>query len=305
MTREDGEGSKWDSARELYFRLAASGLVSPRHYLPSMPDAGSLAARSGHLDIEIVSHCWKYHGLLAYQLSSLVNHPPKSVSVRMTVFHSREDAPTVELLDFFSAIQLDGVTWNFQPLETPYLLRRAIGRNLAARATTADWIWFTDCDVIFHEDCLDTLAERLQGRRDPLVFPQKEHCTALLTGDDPMLTAAADAPRVVDIDVSRFTPRVCSEAKGPLQITHGDVARACGYCECLDIYQKPARHWRKAYEDRAFRWLLRTEGVGLDIGGVYRIRHAAKGRYADSREALVRGSIRRVRSWMQERWLGR
>lgn len=291
---------------ELLMRVAVIGIVPPGLFERSVPDSTDLPARTGHLDLEIVSHCWRYHFLLAYQLSSLVNHPPSRLSVTMTVFHSPEDRPTVEMLEFFGAIAAEGVTWNWVPLDKQRLFRRSIGRNQAARASSADWIWFTDCDVVFHEGALDSLATILQGRRERLVFPRVESTTPLLNDDDPMLRASAGEPRVVEIDTSRFSPRPLEVAKGPMQITHGDVARAVGYCDALKIYQRPANHWRKAWEDRAFRWLLRTQGTPLDVPSVYRIRHAFKGRYRDqSIGARVRGAIRRLESAFRERWLER
>ncbi|HUO84741.1 MAG TPA: glycosyltransferase family A protein [Thermoanaerobaculia bacterium] len=289
-----------DAALELFFRLAATGLFPARVFLSSLP--AQLSARTGRLNLEIVSHCWNYAHLLAYQLSSLVHHPPTRIRVRMTVFFSPEDRKTADLLRFFGDMRVAGVDWNWQALDTNLLFRRAIGRNRAALATGSDWIWFTDCDVVFQQGCLDALAEQLQGRTDRLVYPRQEQVTSLLSDDDPMLNISVDPPRLVGIDPARFTPRSHDEARGPFQITHGEVARAAGYCASLSFYQKPADRWRKAREDRAFRWLLRTDGVALDVPGAYRIRHASKGRYGDRRvTAWIRKSSRRLGSWLQER----
>lgn len=292
--------------REVSMRMAAAGLISPRFFLPSVPDESELPGREGPLEVEIVSHCWRYHAFLAYQLTSLVDHPPSFTRVRMTVVYSSEDVETLRMLEFFGAIEVDHVEWNWIDLPKEQLFRRAIGRNLAARRTEADWIWFTDCDVLFLEGCLDALGRALQGRRDRLVFPSVEHVTPLLPDDDPVLGEAAERPQLVRIDPSRFYPQTLDVAKGPMQITHGDVARAVGYCEQLAIYQEPSDRWRKAWEDRAFRWLLRTEGAPLDVPGVYRIRHASKGRYSEyGRIGRIRGWSRRVQSGLKERLLGR
>jgi hypothetical protein len=287
---------------ELWFlRLAASGLAPARWFLPELPGPEERAARTGRLSLEIVSHCWRYSHMLAYQLSSLVLHPPKQLDVTMTVFHGEEDADTVALLSYFGALQVPGVTWNWQVLDKGRLFRRAIGRNLAARATACDWAWFTDCDVVFHAGCLDGLAAALQGRRDALVFPRQERVSELLDPSDPMLHAARGTPRLVDIDVTRFSPIERGRATGPLQVTHGDIARACGYCESLRFYQQPSRTWAKAHEDRAFRWLLRTHGEPLDVPGVYRIRHASKGRYQGNRGSnFLRTLIRRIQLRLRE-----
>lgn len=295
-------GGLRDAAELCFLRLAASGLVPPRWFLRSLPARPDRAARTGRLSIEIVSHCWRYSHLLAYQLSSLVLYPPERVEVTMTVFHAAEDAETVALLDYFGAREVPGVNWNWQALGKNRLYRRAIGRNLAARASACDWVWFTDCDVVFYAGCLDGLADALQGRRDALVFPREERCTGMLESSDETLQATRKAPRVVDIDPERFVPRQLTRATGPLQITHGDVARACGYCEQLSFYQKPSPSWAKAHEDRAFRWLLRTQGEPLDVTGVYRIRHASKGRYQGGRLSnFVRSAVRRLQAWWRER----
>ena len=84
------------------------------------------------------------------------------------------------------------------------------------------------------------------------------------------------------------------KAKGPHQITHGDIARACGYCDAIKHYQTPAERWMKTYEDRAFRWLIGTHGTPLDIPNVCQIRHIVKGRYKkDSLFTRLRKFIRK------------
>ena len=303
MTDPDVPERDWRERLELwFFHIAAGGLVPARWYLPALPAQEQRAARSGRLSLEIVSHCWRYAHLLAYQLSSLVLHPPTRLDVTVTVYYAVEDGDTVALLAFFGAQHIPGVTWNWQPLQRGRLFRRAIGRNLAALATHCDWIWFTDCDVVFHAGCLDGLADALQGRRDTLVFPREEHSTGLLPPSDPLLQATRGPPQVVDIDLARFHARQRDRATGPLQIAHGDVARACGYCAGLPAYQRPSRHWPKLREDRAFRWLLRTQGEPIDVPGVCRIRHLSKGRYRGNRlVTAVRSSIRRMQSRLRDR----
>jgi hypothetical protein len=284
-----------------YLRFAASGLVPAAWHERNLPPLDLRQARTGHLRLEIVSHCWQYPHFLVYQLSSLVKYPPAGLSVTMTVYYCPEDSSTTQLLERFGAIQVPGITWNWQALPKQALFRRAIGRNLAALASEADWLWFTDCDLMFREGCLDALAAALQGRHDALVFPAMERCTSLLPDENPLLNPDLDATLPLDIDISGFTERARDRATGPLQITHGDVARACGYCNALAYYQKPAPNWCKAHEDRAFRWLLRTQGVPLDIPGVYRIRHASKGRYTGNPlVSWVRGALRRFVSGVQE-----
>lgn len=289
----------WNLIQLAFFRFAAGGWIPPSWFEPDLPPEDQRAARTGHLQLEVVSHCWNYSHFLVYQLSSLVLFPPKKLDVTMTVFYSPEDTRTEELLAFFGQQEVPGVTWNWQPIPKQELFRRGIGRNRAALATKADWVWFTDCDLMFREDCLDILAEVLQGRRDALLFPEEERTTDLLAEDNPMLEAGSAGPQVLDIDTSSFTTRTITKATGPLQIAHGDVCRAIGYCRSIGLYQKPVESFAKCHEDRAFRWLLRSQGEPIDVPGVYRIRHIAKGRYTGSETRS------RFRTWLrvwQSRW---
>lgn len=265
-----------------FFRFAASGCLSPAMFRESLPAASEICARSAPLSLEIVSHCWQYSHLLVYQLSSLVLFNPKNLKVTMTVFYCPEDQDTVAMLDYFAALSIDNIRWNWQALPKGELFRRSIGRNRAAKATTCDWVWFTDCDLMFGDGCLDRLSEVLQGRRDMLVFPAVENTTGLLDEDHPLLSAGKSAHRIIDIDETLFKPQTRKKAKGPLQITHGDVCRAVGYCDSIAVFQQPVanEHFAKCHEDRVFRWLLGSNGVPLELPGVYRIRHQAKGRYA-------------------------
>jgi len=286
-----------DALKVWLFRLAAGGIVPATWFEKRLPAIDQRAARTGELSVEIVSHCWQYSHMLLYQLSSLVLYPPRNCRVTMTVYHSTDDKNTLDLLDFFSMQQVSGVSWNWQALHRNSLFRRAIGRNAAAKATAADWVWFTDCDLLFHEHCLDTLTDELQGKTDALVYPREERTTPLLNDDDPLLATGRHVLEVRDINTAQFEAHARTRATGPLQITHGDVARAVGYCEAIAVYQKPAAQWCKAHEDRAFRWLLGTQGLALDIPGVYRIRHIEKGRYqADSASSTLRQKTRKVQS---------
>jgi hypothetical protein len=292
----------WNLIQLAFFRFAAGGWVPAGWFEPDLPPVERRSARTGHLKLEVVSHCWNYSHLLVYQLSSLVLFPPKRLDVTMTVFYSPEDNRTGDLLAFFESQMVPGVTWNWQPVPKQELFRRAIGRNRAALATGADWVWFTDCDLMFRDGCLDTLADVLQGRQDALLFPEQERTTDLLAEDNPMLRAGTNEPQVLDIDTSSFATRHISKATGPLQIAHGDVCRAVGYCRNISLYQRPVESFAKCHEDRAFRWLLRSHGQPVNVPGVYRIRHVSKGRY--SKNTLSSRVRMRLRLW-QSKWRDR
>lgn len=295
---EPASTANWlDALKVHFFRIAVGSRLPATWFENRLPVRNARSKKTGRLKIEVVSHCWQYSHMLLYQLSSLVRYPPAQCDVIMTVYYSPEDTETVALLHFFAEQSVPGVRWNWRPFHRYALFRRAIGRNHAAKNTNADWIWFTDCDLIFHQGCLDGLTQLLQDRQDALVYPREERTTPLLTADDPLLATGEQVLEVRDIQPEQFEAHLRTRATGPLQITHGDVARACGYCESIKVYQKPASRWSKAHEDRAFRWLLETQGLPLDVPGVYRIRHIEKGRYnPDSASSAIRQKTREVQS---------
>jgi hypothetical protein len=292
-----GAGGRLTAFQRALYKLVAGTPLPARWFVGRAPKARELPGRRGHLTLEVVSHCWRYAHLQAYQLSSLAMHPPTGLSVRMTVYYAEEDEVTRSLLAAFGRRDVPGVTWDWRPLPRTALMRRCIGRNDAALRTTADWIWFTDCDLLFAEGCLDALATQLQGRQDPLVYPREEACTELLPANDTDLVREDGLSSLITIDPSRFTPRAISRATGPLQITHGDAARQMGYCQGVHCYLEPAEKWQKAHEDRVFRWTLNSQGTPLDLPGVFRIRHLEKGRYTGTAlNTRVRSRIRQLKS---------
>lgn len=275
-------------------KLLAGTQLPPHWIYPRPPAEAERAARSGRLTIEVVSHCWGYSRLLAYQLTSLIDHRVTEATVTMTVFYATEDTATAALLAFIGEHAPANVHWNWQALPKEQLFRRSIGRNLAAKASTADWVWFTDCDLTFQAQCLDSLNAALQHRRDALVYPRIEYRTDAYSDPNTPLPNALETPELLRVDNAEFHPNLVTRATGPLQITHGDVARAVGYCDAVPYYQQPQSRWQKAEEDRMFRWLLGTQGLALDIDGVCRVQHVQKGRYGeDGVSSSARQGIRR------------
>lgn len=276
------------------FRLVLRYIVPASLFRDKIPPSAKRKAVDGHFKLEVVSHCWGYGNMLTYQLSSYVNYPPTTLSVTATVIYCEEDEKTSEVINFFKAIEVPNVKWNFQPITKEKLFRRSIGRNMAAKSTTADWIWYTDCDNIFHENCLDSLAEQLQGCKETLVHPMSEHTTEMLLDDDPILRKDR-SPAVIEIDRSQFSATALKKSTGPYQIVHGDVARAIGYCDNFKMFQTEETAWRKTYEDTAFKWLINSEGYALKIDNALRIRHVSKGRYSKGTNvSRVRSKIRRL-----------
>ena len=282
-------------SKEFISRVAVSSRI-PAAWFYDVPKSTKVDKANSAEHLEIVSHCWNYSHLFVYQLKSLVDNAPKNLKVTLTGFYCPEDRETVSLIEEYSAKQIDNIEWNFVPLEKGELMRRAIGRNKAAKETKADWIWFTDCDLLFGEKTLSSLKQALTGETCILVFPKTVKRTALLSKEHQVLSKSDETAVDENLKETSFNLHTFKKATGPVQITHGDTARQYGYCEQISCYQQPKDHWAKAFEDRAFRWLLGTHGKPLAIDDVSIIRHAEKGRYKKaSKFSLMRKSIRQMK----------
>ena len=279
-------------ANQFYTKLVGN-VIPAKFFGFDIPKQNELTMPSGRPHLEIVCHCWQYAHMLVYQISSLVNFVPTELAVTYSLFYAEEDEQTQKLVDAFSAMSISNVSWNWNKLPKESLFRRAIGRNQAALNSTANWLWFTDCDLVFHEGCLDTLSASLKTQQTGLLYPARESITDLLPADHPMIDQSLAKAPPLDIDTSLFHNNEISKAKGAFQIVHGDVARAAGYCNNMKLYQQPDSRWRKTYEDTVFRNLIGYQGEPVDVPQLYRIRHVAKGRYAkDSAISDIRSKIR-------------
>lgn len=230
------------------------------------------------MNLEIVSHCWNYSRLLTYQLSSLVLQPPQQVSTIVTVFFCEEDDRTQKVLDYFGGLRIPNIRWNWWALDRPQLMRRAIGRNLAALRSTADWVWFADADMCFGQGSLDRLRDEVARPQAPLVFPRQVQLSRTEADGDAYIEAAGDSPRLLELRAADFVGVRYNRAIGGVQISRGDVVRSIGYCKNHRHYQKPSEVWRRATEDVTFRKTFDREGSPVDVPEVYRIMHSLRGR---------------------------
>jgi hypothetical protein len=230
------------------------------------------------MHLELVSHCWRYPRLLNYQLSSLVLHPPSQTKITMTVFLTPSDKPTTQVVQFF-AEKVNGRRVCIRGWRLPKycLLRREIGRNQAALATTADWIWFTDCDHYFGPGALDAAADALRPVTAPLAYPQRTLVNATAAEGDALIERLTRLPQVTPLEPDDFVPYFNDCAIGGIQLARGDAMRQLGYLNG-SRYLRPARTWQRTFGDVAFRQQLGTDGVPVEIPHVYRILHTKAGR---------------------------
>jgi len=226
--------------------------------------------------LEIVSHCYHYSRLLTYQLSSLALHPVRSLDVRMTVFWTREDAETERVLEYFAPRLPKSIEPHWWELPKEQLFRRAIGRNLAALGTSADWVWFCDCDLVFGEGSLDALEAALRTETGPLVYPRRVWISASHGVGDKAI-ARVTQPCVIAVEPTEFVERHYSRAIGGVQIVPGDIARQKGYLGHVRRYQRPADRFQPMTEDVRYRKVLGTAGEPIHVPNLFRINHSERG----------------------------
>lgn len=235
------------------------------------------------MSIQIVSHCYaaklkQYAVDLRYQLSSLVLYPPK-VQVGITICYTYTDVRTIAVLREFqnNHRKLDLTTCG---MSGPELFRRSIGRNRVALTSQEALIWFCDVDYVFMSGCLDQLWERWQALPEPkpsIVFPKKIKFHETHALGDALVEQCDGKSGTLEIDPTQFVDKTYQRAIGGVQITNGEYARKYGYLNHSEKYQRTVISGRAFHtiEDSVFRHhaSLHGEIKGIDLDGVYRIRH--------------------------------
>lgn len=233
--------------------------------------------------MEIVSHCYHYSRLLRYHLSSFALWPPESLELQVTICFTREDAETAAVLDWFSKVDVPRVTWNWLELPVLELCRRSIGRNRAALASSAEWVWFCDVDHWFSSECWRCLAA-IASPDKKLIFPRSVNLHRWKELGDARIEAADGQNGLICAPVEEFEPVRMRRAIGGIQIVRGDVCRKSGYLSNHSRWQQPSAvpEFQRCREDASFRRSLRSPKLALEIPGVYRIRHSKAGRWDPS-----------------------
>lgn len=235
------------------------------------------------MKIEIVTHCWRYWRCLTYQASAIFYNPPdRDISLTLNIVATLEDIATCKRID-----QLNSLAWpahvkivvTYLPKER--LLCRGIGRNQVALQSTADVVWFTDCDYLIHGTSLHDIKLLMSSPENSFIFPEKIYGTTHEVGYDLIQDATNwNGPR--KISRGHFTEVMkIKRAIGGVQIVSGDLCRKYGYIKDSKEWDKPALKWKRAFEDVRFRKLLVSEGhqaKKVQIADILRIRHPVAGR---------------------------
>ena len=241
-----------------------------------------------HIDLDVVSHSWNYGRLLAYQISSLFLYPSQ-YNVRLTIVCCPEDTRTLATIGFFVADERIPENLTIRPwlLKKENLMRRAIGRNAVALTEDADVLWYADCDYLFREgttkdgqvfgNCIDALMET-DLSDEQIVYPRWIQKTESMEAGDELMKEM-DVLDVRDVPEEKFCWSKLTRAVGGAQIVKGSTARRYGYLPDNAKHQQPSDVWLKTRCDVAYRREIAAgRGTGIQLPGVYRIRHSEYGR---------------------------
>lgn len=240
--------------------------------------------------LEICSHVYdspedpatmgQYSTLARFQYASLWRFTPPDMMVTLRLFTDEETAKYLyQLRDH--ALGVPNVRVQIDILDHAHLFRRAIGRNIAALGTTADFVWFTDVDYCFGSGCLQSLRETLQPREE-LVEGWERFVTPKIvkrsksnqSGYESLLRQwCVLLPEINDED---FEPRKQRITIGGVQIASRALCHRVGYLDktkWLDPLEDTSGGMRSFKDDRAYRIAVGC-AEPLDIVNCYRIRHA-------------------------------
>lgn len=233
------------------------------------------------MSVLLVTHCYaakhsQYANLLKLQLSSLVLDPPR-IPVTAAVCYSPEDTATVKVLDLFSSVT------NLQkfPLPNRLLFRRCVGRNLVARASTEDIVWFTDVDYCFTSQCLNSIGRIVSQRtfKDLLLYPKFINISKTHELGEVQIHRASQQD-LVQLDPDEFEPKKYMSPVGGVQIVRGSTAREWGYLDQTkwQYFTDSNEPFPDFRDDGAYRRFLEEKGrvQSIFVEGVYRIRHGVK-----------------------------
>ncbi|MFA5766369.1 MAG: hypothetical protein WC919_00410 [Candidatus Paceibacterota bacterium] len=218
--------------------------------------------------IEIVTHCFgeRFATILNYHLSSIVLNESQPVTV--TVIFATNDKLTTKVLSHFGVVDRPWIMWNFIHMPIQSVYQRPIGRNLAAKSSKADVIWFTDADYVFGDGCLNSIWV---PQDDGIYHPEHEYRTTRKVKVQMIdaLLKKSDIG-VVPIDPSQFVITDIRRAVGGVQIVSGDTARKIGYLPDNKDWQKPLEQYNRDDGSAFWRNLFSKFGT-MVIPNVFRI----------------------------------
>lgn len=227
------------------------------------------------MHLEVVTHCWRYEGYLAHQLASLIRNQPTRHELTVTVFTGETEAAMLTSLCVPSTVR-----WWIQ--EPRNLCNRAIGRNMAAKATRADWVWFADCDYVVGRRWLDRVCDVLMQLEPRIViaYPRTvARCGGphgrYLAAEAVALARAGALTSLKFVAGDDFVSERCCRSSGGTMFVRGAVCRQRGYLDGNGAALAPVDtdQWQPPIQDPYFRQdvLKGSREATFKVRGLYRL----------------------------------
>lgn len=239
------------------------------------------------MSIHLITHCYarthpQYAAFLQSQLSSLYAHRPK-IPTMITVCCSENDLTTMSVLDQFWGLL--GHRLQISVLDESFLFRRGIGRNIHAKQTESDLVWFADADYYFGEGALESVYDQWRQAEKPLlIWPNRVLIQSSHSQGDVYWRRILENREIVQGPPAEteFKQERINHAIGGLQIAAGAYCREHGYLDNSKWMKPvdPSYGFMQTAEDVKFRKQLEQTGRAQPIPlipSLYRFRHSEGG----------------------------
>ena len=220
------------------------------------------------VNIEICIHCFRYQRRLSWMLSSILQQTGDVPNILVNISHTDDDGTptTEEVCNFFRAKGLNIKETKVTMEEVP---NRAIARNKQATETTADFILFSDSDIVYDPLFFDDLQKKLKTElKDIKVVMgadrhslQDKFCIDYFSNDQKIYPCVIETVSEVvkTWPVKRTTGK--DTVAGYFQLINTTILREiCGGL----VTGKAKDYWRNTKGDRSLR---------IRVGGRYGIKN--------------------------------
>ena len=228
------------------------------------------------LTLEIMIHCYHYEKRLCWMLSSLVQQIGDAPNMIVNISHAPNtgNPTTEEVINFFREKGLD-IKETLVTQEQ--VSNRAIARNKQSTETNADWVLFSDSDMVFDPMFFDDLQKQLKTnlKNTQLVMGADRHslddkfCIQYFEQDNTTYpTEIKDVSKIVSQWKIKWVHGAGTVA-GNFQLISGKVLKEkCGGL----VTGRPRDHWRRTRGDRALR--VRVGGrIGIKTLPMFHLNH--------------------------------
>lgn len=231
--------------------------------------------------LEICIHCFNYQRRLTWLLSSILQQRGEIPDITISLAYTPDNGnPKTE--DVIKLFRDKGLKIIDVILKPDQIQCRSFGRNIRTKDTTADWILFVDCDMVYHPDFFADLKVKLESDKykneDKVLGADRfslndQFCIEYFEKED-KYSYPCVIDNVVDI-VSKFPVkwvRGKHNCAGYFQLARVEAIRSKN-----QVYSGRNRDvWRNTKSDREFR--IRMGGrVPLDTLPQYHLNHDRQG----------------------------